>query len=75
MVIVIDNASFHKSTKITSLITAAGCRIIFLPPYSPDLNPIEHLWAAVKHTIKKTAATINNFYDAAVKALGELCTA
>lgn len=42
MVIVIDNASFHKSKKIIDLVEGVGCRVIFLPPYSPDLNPIEH---------------------------------
>ncbi len=75
MVLVIDNASFHKSQKIVDLIEAASCRIIFLPPYSPDLNPIEHHWAAIKHAIRKTAESIQNFYEAAVQALGDLCAA
>ena len=45
----------------------------FLPPYSPDFNPIEHQLAAVKHAIRKTAEAIKNFYDAAVQALGNMC--
>ena len=76
MVLIIDNASFHKSKKITDLILAAGCRILYLPPYSPEFNPIEHYWSAIKTGIKKAALKIkNNFYEAAVQALGEMCPA
>lgn len=75
MVLIIDNASFHKSKKIKALIEAANCRIIFLPPYSPDFNPIEHHWTAVKHAIRKAAENIKDFYEAAVQALGEICVA
>ncbi len=42
-VVIMDNASFHKSTKVKELIEAVGCGIIYLPPYSPDLNPVEHV--------------------------------
>ena len=75
MVLVIDNARFHKSKKVVQLIEAVGCRIIFLPPYSPDLNPIEHHWTAVKNAIRKAAAKGRIFYEAAIKALGEMCAA
>jgi transposase len=75
MVVVIDNASFHKSKKIVELIQKVGCKIIFLPPYSPDFNPIEHWWAAVKNTIRTAAQGSKNFYDAAVTAIGEMCHA
>lgn len=75
MVIIIDNASFHKSSKIETLVKAAGCRIIFLPPYSPDFNPIEHRWADIKNAIRKAAESVNDFYNATVQVLGELCTA
>lgn len=75
MVVVIDNASFHKSKKIVELIQKANCRIIFLPPYSPDFNPIEHHWAAVKRAIKKAYEHLKSFFDAAVQALGEMCEA
>ena len=75
MVVVIDNASFHKSEKIEQLIESVGCKILFLPPYSPDLNPIEHHWAAIKNAIRKAAETATNFYDAAVTAIGQICTA
>jgi transposase len=43
-VIIMDNAKFHNPTRLKKLIEDAGCRLIFLPPYSPDLNPIEHFW-------------------------------
>ena len=42
-VIVLDNARFHQSPTTQKLVEAAACRLLFLPPYSPDLNPIEHL--------------------------------
>ena len=75
MVLIIDNASFHKSTKVIDLIEAVGCRVIFLPPYSPDLNPIEHHWTAAKNAIRKAAEKIKDFYEAAIQALGEMCGA
>lgn len=75
MVLVIDNASFHKSKRVIELVEAANCRIIFLPPYSPDFNPIEHHWTAVKNAIRKTAESIQDFYEAAIQALGEMCAA
>ncbi len=48
MTIIMDNASFHKSSRTRELIEKAGCRLLFLPPYSPDLNPIENVWHVVK---------------------------
>ena len=75
MVVVIDNASFHKSRKIVELIQAANCRIIFFPPYSPDFNPIEHHWPAVKNAIRKAAEKAKDFYEAAVQALEGVCGA
>ena len=50
--VVMDNASFHKSQKTKELIESVGCKVIFLPPYSPDLNPIEKFWANMKRWIK-----------------------
>ena len=52
-VIVMDNASFHKRSDIIKAIGQAGCILEFLPPYSPDLNPIEHKWAQAKSIRKK----------------------
>lgn len=75
MVLIIDNASFHKSTKIIKLLASVNCKVIFLPPYSPDYNPIEHYWTKVKNAIRRASETIENFYDATVQAVGELCNA
>jgi putative transposase len=47
-VVVIDNGAFHKSKTTQALITATGATLLFLPPYSPDLNPIEHDFATLK---------------------------
>jgi transposase len=47
-VIVLDNATFHKSQLTIDLVRMAGCTLLFLPPYSPHLNPIEKLWANIK---------------------------
>ncbi|QLI72687.1 uncharacterized protein G6M90_00g090430 [Metarhizium brunneum] len=52
-VVVMDNASFHHSKRIRRMCAAAGVRILFLPPYSPDLNPIEEYFAELKRFIKK----------------------
>ncbi len=49
--VIMDNAAFHKSYKIREAIEAAGCTLIFLPPYSPDLNPIEKFWANLFHLL------------------------
>jgi transposase len=75
MVLIIDNARFHKSKKITELIESAQCKILFLPPYSPDFNPIECHWAAVKNKIRHLATKTKDFYSAAVQALGSMCAA
>lgn len=53
MTVIWDNATFHKSPKIRELIENVGCKLIFLPPYSPDMNPIEHYWATLKAYIRR----------------------
>ncbi len=64
--IVMDNAAFHKSKKVQELIESVGCGVIFLPPYSPDLNPIEKFWANMKRWIKNKITQFNTLYDALV---------
>jgi transposase len=67
--IVMDNAAFHKSEETKEIVKAAKCKILFLSPYSPDLNPIEQVWANIKRFRK-----YNNQMDldTAVKVLGYL---
>ena len=63
-VIVMDNASFHKSSVIKDSIEAAGCRLVYLPPYSPDLNPIEKFWANLKRWINQYIPFMEDLYKA-----------
>ena len=62
-----DNLSVHKGSKIRELIEAQGCELLFLPPYSPDLNPIEEAFAKVKALLRRAGARTR---DALVEALG-----
>jgi transposase len=43
--VIMDNVKFHKYPRIREIIEYAGCQLLYLPPHSPDLNPIEHHWA------------------------------
>ena len=52
-VLIMDNASFHHSERIEQICRDAGVRLLYLPPYSPDLNPIEEFFAKLKAFIKK----------------------
>ncbi len=52
-VLVLDNASFHKREDMKRLVQNAGHKLEYLPPYSPDLNPIEHKWAQAKALRRK----------------------
>lgn len=62
--VIMDNASFHKSQRTKMLIESVGCRVIFLPPYSPDLNPIEKFWANMKRWIKDQVSEFDKLYEA-----------
>lgn len=57
--VIMDNASFHKGDAIKKLIEKAGCTLIYLPAYSPDLNPIEHYWHSIKNYIRKSLENVN----------------
>ena len=63
-IIVMDNASFHKSEETRSIIKENGHQLLFLPPYSPDLNPIENYWAILKGKLKKFFQIVKLFIDA-----------
>jgi transposase len=59
-VLVLDNASFHKSSSTRLLVEQSGCELLYLSPYSPDLNPIEKLWANLKLRWRKTGGSLEN---------------
>jgi transposase len=63
-IVVMDNAAFHKSQNTRAIIEDAGCRLLFLPPYSPDLNPIETFWANLKKKIKHSIAQFDSLAPA-----------
>jgi transposase len=64
-VVVMDNLSAHKRPQIQRLIEAAGAKVLYLPPYSPDLNPIEMIWSKIKRLLRSFAArTIEGLHDA-----------
>ncbi|HEY9837096.1 MAG TPA: IS630 family transposase [Vampirovibrionales bacterium] len=51
--VIVDNATFHHGGRIAQLIESAGCRLLYLPPYSPDFNRIEKCWAWLKSRVRK----------------------
>jgi transposase len=55
-IVVMDNLSPHKSGQTTALIVNAGAEVLFLPAYSPDLNPIEKMWSKVKSLLRAAEA-------------------
>lgn len=55
-VVVLDNLSSHKVKGVCELIEARGAEVLYLPPYSPDLNPIEKAWAKIKQYLRSTRA-------------------
>jgi transposase len=70
--VIMDNASFHKSVKVRQLIEATGATLLYLPPYSPDLNPIEHVWANLKRLIRKHPLKEQNLSAAIADAIRSL---
>jgi len=69
-IVVMDNLPAHKVAGIRQAIEARGARLLYLPPYSPDLNPIENAFAKFKAHVRKTAArTLDALQAAAANAL------
>lgn len=63
-VVVMDNATFHKGGRIEELIQSVGCKLLYLPPYSPDLNRIEKCWSWLKSRIRKQLDRFDCLRDA-----------
>jgi len=75
-VVVMDNLPCHKVAGVRRAIEAAGCRLLYLPPYSPDLNPIENWFAKFKAQLRTAAArTVEGVYEAMREALGRVTPA
>lgn len=73
-VVILDNASFHKSKISVEIIEKAGCEILFLPPYSPDLNPIEKFWANFKKAVKETLTLSSTLAQTIDKSFLQVCS-
>jgi len=65
-VVVLDGLGAHRTQKVRELIEARGADLLFLPPYSPDLNPIEEAFSKVKNLVRKTGARTRGALDEAV---------
>jgi len=70
-IVVMDNLQSHKVAGVRQAIEAAGAQLRYLPPYSPDLNPIEQMFAKLKALLRKAAATT---LDALFAAIAEVLT-
>jgi transposase len=74
-IVVMDNLAAHKRAEVAIAIEAAGARLLYLPPYSPDLNPIEMAFAKLKAALRKAAArSIEALLDAIAVALAAFTT-
>ena len=69
-VVLLDNLSAHRSDKAEAVLRDVGAWFLFLPPYSPDLNPIEMAFAKLKAYLRKAGART---YDEVWKAIGQIC--
>jgi transposase len=65
-IVIMDNLGSHRGKAVRALIRTAGAKLFFLPKYSPDLNPIEQVFAKLKHFLRKAAARITETICAAI---------
>jgi len=69
-IVIMDNLPAHKVAGVRETIEAAGARLLYLPPYSPDFNPIEMAFSKLKALLRKTAArTVDDLWDAVAQSL------
>jgi len=68
-VVVMDNLSAHKAPAVREWIEKAGAEVLYLPPYSPDLNPIEKAWAKLKQLLREVKARSKETLDQAITEL------
>ena len=70
-IVVLDNLASHRSLAIRSAVLGAGAKLAFLPPYSPDLNPIEQVFAKVKHWMRMAQARVpESIHDCIANLVG-----
>jgi len=74
-VVIMDNLSSHKVQGVRERIEAAGAQLLYLPPYSPDLNPIEKAWAKLKQLLRTAKARSKEALDQAIDELLPMLTA
>jgi len=75
-VVVLDNLSVHKSARVRELIEGAGCRLLFLPPYSPDFAPIEQAFSKLKAHLRGVGARTRERLEEAIgEALARITAA
>jgi transposase len=68
-IVIMDNLGSHKGKAVRQLLRSAGAKLFFLPKYSPDLNPIEQVFAKLKHLLRKAAARDVEALNAAIGPL------
>jgi transposase len=74
-VVLLDNLSAHKAEQVRTLIEGAGCRLLYLPPYSPEMSPIEQTWSKLKTLLRSAAARTKEALEEALTAVIEEITA
>jgi transposase len=74
--VILDNLATHKVQGVREAIEAAGARLLYLPPYSPDFNPIENMWSKIKQILRSLAPrTQDELFQAAKTAFNAISTA
>ena len=74
-VVVLDGLGAHRTQRITELVQARGADLVFLPSYSPDLNPIEEAFSKIKHLVRKEGARVRKgLVEAIGRALAAVTT-
>jgi len=66
-IVIMDNLAAHKRPEVIAAIRQAGADVLFLPPYSPEFNPIERLWAKLKDFVRRRSTANREAFDAAVR--------
>jgi transposase len=72
--VVMDNLAAHKNRRAVEAIRAVGADVLFLPPYSPDLNPIEKAWAKLKDFVRRLSTLTRDAFDSGIVAAMDAVT-